>query len=81
MPKGKKADGSDDLTIINGIGASVERKLNEGGITTFRDLGKASTVRMKALISTCGPRYRNYDPSPWRAQAKLAHAGKWNELS
>lgn len=80
LPKGKKADGSDDLTVISGIGASVERKLIEGGIASFRELGKASVTRLKTLISSSGPRYRNYDPTPWREQAKLANAGKWDEL-
>ena len=80
LPAGKRADGSDNLSAIKGIGPTVDRKLVEGGITTFAQLSRASVTRLKALIASAGPRYRNHDPSPWKEQAKLAAAGKWDQM-
>ncbi|RMF04327.1 MAG: 50S ribosomal protein L17, partial [Bacteroidetes bacterium] len=70
----------DDLTKIEGVGPKIAEHLNKGGITTFADLSNASKTQLQSILDAAGPRYRMHDPSTWAQQAKLAAAGKWEEL-
>ncbi|UBM60860.1 hypothetical protein LAG90_09460 [Marinilongibacter aquaticus] len=74
-----KAD-VEDLTKIEGIGKKIAELLVKDGIDTFAKLGKATQKSLKAVLEAAGPRYKMHDPKTWAKQAKLAAAGKWEEL-
>jgi predicted flap endonuclease-1-like 5' DNA nuclease len=71
----------DNLKKIEGIGPKIEKLMNEAGILTFADLGKAKIKVMKDVLSAAGPRFKMHDPATWAKQAKLAAANKWDELT
>ncbi|MEM1214118.1 MAG: helix-hairpin-helix domain-containing protein [Bacteroidota bacterium] len=71
----------DDLRKIEGIGPKIAGLLKDDGIATFADLAKASQTKLKAVLTAAGPRYKMHNPTTWPEQAKLAAAGKWEELS
>jgi predicted flap endonuclease-1-like 5' DNA nuclease len=68
------------LTIIEGIGPKIEELLNKAGIANFDQLAAASPADLKDILLSVGTRFRMHDPSTWPAQAKLAAAGKMEEL-
>ncbi len=68
----------DDLEIIEGIGPKIAGLLNEAGITTFAQLAKTEVSRLVEILTTA--RLRIADPSTWPEQARLAAAGKLDEL-
>ena len=70
----------DDLKKIEGIGPKIEGLFNEAGITTFKQFIKTNPTKLKDILLASGPRYRLADPTTWQEQAKLADAGKWDEL-
>jgi predicted flap endonuclease-1-like 5' DNA nuclease len=72
-PSTKPAIVGDDLTAINGLGASIDKLLREAGITTYAKLGKLSPTKFRQILQGAGPRYKNKDPQPWiDAAAKLS---------
>ena len=70
----------DDLKKIEGIGPKIEEILNTAGIISYADLSNSGTDELKALLATGGKRYQIHNPSTWAQQARLAAAGKWDEL-
>ncbi|SOE20653.1 Predicted 5' DNA nuclease, flap endonuclease-1-like, helix-3-turn-helix (H3TH) domain [Spirosomataceae bacterium TFI 002] len=76
----KATTGSDDLTKVEGIGKKIAELLVKDGITTFELLGKSTAAKLKKILATAGPRYSIHVPTTWPKQAKLAAAGKWDEL-
>ncbi|MEL6969132.1 MAG: glycoside hydrolase family 13 [Bacteroidota bacterium] len=70
----------DDLKKIEGIGPKIAGLLVADGITTFAALGKAKQTKLKAILEAAGSRYKMHDPTTWPQQAKLAAAGKWEQL-
>lgn len=70
----------DDLTRIEGIGKKIMKLLNEENILTYKDLGKTTIKKLKTLLEAAGNKYSMHDPATWPKQAKLAAAGKWDEL-
>ncbi|MEO9893954.1 helix-hairpin-helix domain-containing protein [Aurantibacter sp.] len=70
----------DDLKKIEGIGPKIASILTEKGIGTFALLSKASVKSLEAILKEAGPRYTMHKPGSWPKQAKLANAGKWDEL-
>lgn len=46
----KKPETPDDLVIINGIGPVINRKLNEAGIYTFRQLANLTAAQLRAIV-------------------------------
>lgn len=70
----------DNLTKIEGIGPKISKLLEAEGILTFKELGKASGKKLKAILEAAGPKFQIHDPASWPKQAKLAAAGKWDEL-
>ena len=77
-PAAKKATGkADDLKKIEGIGPKIASTLVEAGIVTFADLAKAKPAAISEIIA--GVR-GNHVTDTWPKQAKLAAAGKWDEL-
>ena len=57
--------------------------LGEKGIQTFAQLANTSVNQIAEIMEDAGPRYRLTGPElleSWPQQAKLAAAGKWDEL-
>lgn len=77
----KAAVAKDDLTRIEGIGSKIAKLLEADGINTFAALGKATGKTLKAVLEAAGPKFQLHDPASWPKQAKLAAAGKWDELA
>lgn len=71
---------SDNLQIIEGIGPKIEELLHAAGINTWADLAKADFDHLRKTLDDAGPSYRIHNPGTWMDQAKLAAAGKWEEL-
>lgn len=71
---------NDDFKIIEGIGPKMATILNEAGIVTFKQLAGTKVATIKEVLAAAGPRFKMHDPSNWAAQAKLAAAGKMDEL-
>lgn len=70
----------DDLTKIEGVGKKIAEILVQEGITDFAVLAKATPKQIKAILEAAGSRYKVHNPTTWPKQAKLAAAGKWEEL-
>jgi predicted flap endonuclease-1-like 5' DNA nuclease len=79
-PKAKADTGADDLKKIEGVGPKIAELLIAAGIATFDALSKAKADKIKAILTAAGSRYTMHDPTTWPKQAKLAAAGKWDEL-
>lgn len=70
----------DPLQKIEGIGPKIESLLVQAGIRTFHHVSDAGVARLQEVLSNAGERFRLHDPSTWPEQARLAAAGKWEEL-
>ncbi len=68
----------DDLTVIEGIGPAINRRLHESGIRTYNNLAETSVDDIKAVLVAA--KLGIHDPGTWPTQAKLAADGKWEEL-
>ncbi len=79
-PSKTRPKSKDDLKKIEGIGPKIAELLNNHGISTYADLGKAKTDKLIQILETAGSRYRIADPSTWSKQAKLAGKGDWDGL-
>ncbi len=75
------APAADDLTKIEGIGPKIAEIFAANGISTFAELAKAKPAALKAILEQAGSRFKMHDPGSWPKQAKLAAAGKWDELA
>jgi predicted flap endonuclease-1-like 5' DNA nuclease len=69
---------ADDLAVIEGIGPKISGLLIAAGIRTFAQLAVADVAVIKGILSDAGLRLN--DPTTWPDQAKLAAAGKWDDL-
>ncbi|MEM6628703.1 MAG: helix-hairpin-helix domain-containing protein [Bacteroidota bacterium] len=78
-PSGKEK-GGDDLTRLEGITPRVEGLLHSAGITSFKDLEDADSVKLRGILSAAGAPYNSLDTTSWGKQAGMAAAGKWDEL-
>ncbi len=77
----KKTVKADDLKKIEGVGPKIAGLLQADGIKTFADLAKAKQPKLQAILEAAGSRYKMHNPTTWPEQAKLAAAGKWDELN
>jgi len=73
----KKADkkGGDDLSLLSGVGPVLVKKLNEAGITTFRQIAELTPEQAKELDEKLSLRGR-IEREEWIEQAKELMAGK-----
>ncbi len=71
---------ADDLTKIEGIGKKIAELLVAEKIDTFKALSKLSAKKLKSILEAAGSKFNTHDPTSWPKQAKLAAAGKWEEL-
>jgi predicted flap endonuclease-1-like 5' DNA nuclease len=85
-PKAKKAAKApdqataDDLSKIEGIGKKIAALLAAADITSFEKLGKTTAKKLREILDAAGSKFKVHDPATWPKQAKLAAAGKWEEL-
>lgn len=70
----------DDLKIIEGVGPKIEQILNDGGIHTYTDIVAKDAEEIRNILVAQSPTYAVHNPATWAEQAKLAIAGKWDEL-
>jgi len=80
--KESKADKkeTDDLSEIEGIGKKIVELLVAEQIISFQDLAKSTPKKIKSILDAAGNKFKMHDPATWPKQAKLAAAGKWDEL-
>ncbi len=71
---------ADDLSKIEGIGKKIASLLKKNQILTYKDLSKSTIKNLKAILEAGGNNFSMYNPGSWPKQAKLAAAGKWEEL-
>ncbi|MGB7395019.1 MAG: 30S ribosomal protein S2 [Pricia sp.] len=74
----KKSD--DDLTKIEGIGPKAAEALEAAGLGTYSKMANADADKIKEILTEASSNMAHLDPSSWPKQAKLAAAGKWDEL-
>ncbi len=72
---------ADDLSKIEGVGKKIAVLLKKEGVVTFKDLAKATIKSLQVILTAGGNQYSMHNPASWPKQAKLAAAGKWEELS
>ena len=70
----------DDLTKIEGVGKKIAELFAAENILSFNDISKATPKKLKAILDAAGNKFSMHDPATWPKQAKLAAAGKWEEL-
>jgi predicted flap endonuclease-1-like 5' DNA nuclease len=66
-----------DLTKVEGVGPKVAAALSAAGITSYAQLAAATPDQLRAILADAGI---SADPGTWPEQARLAAAGKWDEL-
>ncbi|MEO6404566.1 MAG: glycoside hydrolase family 13 [Ferruginibacter sp.] len=71
----------DDLTKIPGINKKVVSLLKKHGFINYKDLSVTTIKNLKTILQTSGEAYSSFNPASWPKQAKLAAAGKWEELN
>lgn len=71
---------NDDLKLIEGIGPKIAELLNKDGINTFAQLSVTKVEKIADILKNAGARYALANPGTWPQQAKLAAAGKMDEL-
>ncbi len=76
-PKKAKAD---DLTVIEGIGPKIAEVLADAGVGSYADLAAKSAEDIKSILTEAGDQFNTAVTDTWPAQAKLAAAGKFDEL-
>ncbi|MFQ5604439.1 MAG: hypothetical protein ACE5HS_14310 [bacterium] len=73
-----KPQSADDLKRIEGIGHKISGLLQGSKIQTFAQLSATDVARLHEILKQAGITIA--DPASWPQQAKLAAAGKWQEL-
>ncbi|RMF03605.1 MAG: hypothetical protein D6772_01910 [Bacteroidetes bacterium] len=76
-PEGKQPT---DLKIVEGIGPKIEEVLKAAGITDWATLAATGPGQLKEILEEAGDRFRMHNPYTWPLQARLAAAGRWDEL-
>jgi large subunit ribosomal protein L21 len=73
--KAPAAGGKDDLSLLSGVGPKIQQKLEEAGITTFRQIAELTPEQAKELDEKLklGGRIEREE---WIEQAKELMAGK-----
>lgn len=75
-PKAKK----DDLKEIEGIGPKASEALVNAGVDTFAKLAEKTAEEIKDILVEESTTLSHLVTITWPKQAKLAAAGKWDEL-
>jgi predicted flap endonuclease-1-like 5' DNA nuclease len=69
----------DDLTLIRGVSAGGERRLNAEGIHRFTDVANMTPADERALEDRLGMDAGYIEQEQWREQAALLAAGKFDD--
>jgi predicted flap endonuclease-1-like 5' DNA nuclease len=78
----EKAEESDDLKRIEGIGPKIASVLSEAGIFTYARLADTDPDQLRQILEDSDPRLlRIADPSTWPEQASYAAADDWEGLA
>ncbi|MEO7264622.1 MAG: isoamylase early set domain-containing protein [Ferruginibacter sp.] len=72
---------ADDLSKIPGINKKVISLLKKHGFISYKDLSATTIKNLKTILQTSGEAYSSINPASWPKSAKLAAAGKWEELN
>ena len=72
--KPKTAVVKDDLTQINGIGATTAKKLHGAGVETFAQIAKMSDDQFAALLTSLEVKSIRFSPNLWIEEAKKLSA-------
>ena len=72
--------GSDDLTIIEGIGPAIGELINAAGVTTWAQLASTTVEQIREVLNQAGGQYAAHDPTTWPQQAQMAADGLFDEL-
>ena len=72
-------NGSDDLTLIKGIGNGMARVLKTMGISTYRDLAEISESEVDRLDALVGGARDRFERNDWVGSARSQHAAKYGE--
>ncbi|MEM9259168.1 MAG: hypothetical protein AAGA62_05940, partial [Bacteroidota bacterium] len=78
--KKSKAPVETDLKVIEGIGPKIEEVLKKEGINNWTLLSGTEPGRLREILEAAGGRFRMHNPYTWPLQARLAAAGRWDEL-
>lgn len=79
-PKAAKADKTDDLTKIEGVGPKLASVLADGGLNSYAAVAAASVEDIQKILDEAEGNYARFNPETWPQQAQLAAEGKWDEL-
>ncbi len=79
-PRMTAASGRDDLQKVWGIGPQIDKVLRANGINTFVELAETPVSRLDEILRKAGRRFRISKQDTWAEQARLAAAGRWQEL-
>ncbi len=80
-PTAKKTASADNLEIIEGVGPKVADVLRKAGIDSFAKLASEKVDKIKDILVKASAKYKMFDPASWPEQARLAAAGKLDELN
>lgn len=81
-PTAKKSKTGDDLTKLSGIGPSMNSKLSELGITSYKKLADMDDDILRDMLEASGARLNNNKEAmdTWNEQAALADKGDFEGL-
>jgi len=72
--------GSDDLTVVEGIGPKIAEVLRARGIATFAQLAAATPGDLERILDAAGPNFKLAQPQTWPEQAAMAARNRWADL-
>lgn len=82
--KAQRKDGTDDLTIIDGVGPKISAALIAAGVTSFAELARTPESRIREILEAAQLRIVGSVSASiptWSYQAQLATADRFTELA
>jgi predicted flap endonuclease-1-like 5' DNA nuclease len=76
-----KKNKAEDLTKILGITPKIQSLLKTEFITSYQELGKCTIKKLLIILDIANNKKKINYYTTWAKQAKLAAAGKWDELT
>jgi len=71
----------DDLTKILGVTPKIQTLLKSESITTYVELGRCTIKKLLLILDIVNNKKKINYYTTWAKQAKIAAAGKWDELT
>ncbi len=72
---------SEDLTKILGVTPKIQTLLKSESITSYVELGRCTIKKLLLILDIANNKKKINYYTTWAKQAKLAAAGKWEELT